>query len=65
MRLLNLQVALSSKTKLNGFSIGNFRANQRKKYKELQTIEEKKVLLEEFNIVHKDYLSIEQRKNTK
>ena len=53
--------SLSNKTQHNGFNIGNFRANQRKKYKELKSSKEKEILLDEFSVIHKDYLSVISR----
>ena len=57
--------SLLATTTYNGFNIGIFRASQRTKYKTLKTNKEKEALVKEFSVIHKDYLSIEQRKNTK
>jgi superfamily II DNA or RNA helicase len=48
---------LKSKTVYKGLKIGEFRAEQRKKYKKLKTKKEQKAMRNEFNNIHKDYLA--------
>ena len=56
---------ITNTTKHNNFNIGNFRSNQRRKYKELETTKEKEKLVKEFSVIHKDYLSITLSKISK